>query len=77
MIANPVPKDMASTHSAAFDGAGWPEADFARYLDDPTILIHGTNLSFVVLRLAGPEAEVFTLAFHPDCQGHGLATGNL
>ena len=68
------PDGLAITHAAAFDGAGWPAADFAAYLDDPAVLVHGTDLSFVVLRLAGPEAEVLTLASHPDHQGQGHAT---
>ncbi|MEN8841547.1 MAG: N-acetyltransferase [Octadecabacter sp.] len=71
------PEGLARTHAAAFGGNGWPEADFARYLDDPGILVHGTDLSFVVLRRAGPEAEVLTLASDPHCQGKGLATRNL
>ena len=71
------PEGLARTHAAAFDGEGWPESDFARYLDDPNILLHGTDLSFVALRRAGPEAEVLTLASDPNCQGNGLATRNL
>jgi ribosomal-protein-alanine N-acetyltransferase len=71
------PNELAATHAAAFGGTGWPAADFARYLDDPTALIHGTNDSFVVLRLAVPESEVLTLASHPARQGHGLATKTL
>lgn len=71
------PEALAQTHAAAFDGTGWPATDFARYLDDPNILIHGTNLSFVVVRRIGPEAEILTLATHPDGQGNGLATRNL
>lgn len=71
------PEGLARTHAAAFGGKGWPDADFARYLDDPNVLVHGTDLSFVVLRRAGPEAEILTLASDPECQGHGLATRNL
>ncbi|AKS45067.1 ribosomal-protein-alanine N-acetyltransferase [Octadecabacter temperatus] len=71
------PEGLAFTHAAAFGGNGWPEADFAQYLDDPNVFLHGTDLSFVVLRRAGPEAEVLTLASDPSCQGNGLATRNL
>ena len=71
------PDGLSRTHAAAFDGHGWPEADFAAYLNDSTIHIHGTDLCFVVLRVAGPEAEILTLATAPDCQGNGLATKTL
>lgn len=71
------PEGLAQTHASAFAGTGWPTTDFARYLDDPNVLVFGTNLSFVVIRRTGPEAEILTLATHPDCQGNGLATRNL
>lgn len=68
------PADLAATHSAAFGDAGWPEADFAAYQDDPTIYIAGAAPSFAIFRVLGPEAEVLTLATHPDHQGKGHAT---
>ena len=71
------PEGLAQTHAAAFGGKGWSETEFARYLDDPNVFLHGTDLSFVVLRRAGPEAEILTFATDPDCQGNGLATRNL
>jgi ribosomal-protein-alanine N-acetyltransferase len=57
----------------AFDGNGWPAADFERYLGDTTILIHGTDTCFAVFRLAAPEAEILTLATHPHTQGQAHA----
>ncbi|SMX39111.1 GNAT family N-acetyltransferase [Octadecabacter ascidiaceicola] len=71
------PEGLARTHATAFGGNGWPEEDFAQYLDDPNVFLHGSDASFVVLRLAGPEAEILTLASDPECQGRGLATRNL
>ena len=68
---------LAETHRLAFDGKGWPEADFERYLGDTTILIHGTDTCFAVFRLAEPDAEILTLATHPDAQGHGHAASML
>jgi ribosomal-protein-alanine N-acetyltransferase len=68
-----IPAALAQTHGMAFDGKGWPAADFERYLGDTTILIHGTDTCFAVFRLAAPEAEILTLATHPDAQGHGHA----
>jgi ribosomal-protein-alanine N-acetyltransferase len=47
------------------------------YLDDAISLVLGTGSCFIVVRLAGPEAEVLTLATHPDIQGQGRATALL
>ncbi len=68
------PDGLACTHIAAFGNKSWPAADFANYLDDPTIKICGDDVCFVVFRLVGPEAEILTLATHPDVQGKGRAT---
>ena len=68
------PEGLARTHTAAFGGKGWPDADFARYLDDPTVIICGDETCFTVLRVTAPEAEILTLATHPDAQGKGLAS---
>ncbi len=68
------PIGLAQTHAAAFGGKGWPAADFERYLQDKTILICGDDTCFAVFRLAGPEAEVLTLATHPSQQSKGRAT---
>ena len=67
-------EDLALTHLAAFGpGKGWSASEFANYLADPTALIEGDASCFIVLRLAGPEAEVLTVATHPDAQGQGRA----
>jgi ribosomal-protein-alanine N-acetyltransferase len=68
------PDGLARTHAAAFGGKGWPVADFTNYRSDKTILICGDDYCFVVFRLAGPEAEILTLAAHPDAQGKRRAT---
>jgi ribosomal-protein-alanine N-acetyltransferase len=72
-----IPAALAQTHGMAFDGKGWPAADFERYLGDTTILIHGNDTCFAVFRLAAPEAEILTLATHPDAQGRGHAESML
>ncbi len=72
-----IPAALARTHRLAFGGKGWPAADFERYLRDKTILIHGNDTCFAVFRLAGPEAEILTLATHPDAQGKGRASAML
>jgi len=69
------PDALAATHRAAFGlQPGWRAADFSGYLSDPTALIIGTHDCFVLVRIAGPEAEILTLASHPDVQRQGRAT---
>jgi ribosomal-protein-alanine N-acetyltransferase len=72
-----IPTALAQTHRLAFDGKGWPAADFESYLGDTTILIHGSDTCFAVFRLAAPEAEILTLATHPHSQGQGHAASML
>ena len=69
------PAALAATHKAAFGPqAGWRAADFAGYLTDPKTLVAGSETCFALIRLAGPEAEILTLATHPDVQQQGRAT---
>lgn len=68
------PDGLARTHRAAFGAdRGWPAADFDRYLKDVTVSIFGDDSCFAVIRRMGPEAEILTLATHPDAQGQGRA----
>lgn len=72
------PQALAATHRAAFGAArAWPAEDFSRYLADPGVTIHGDTRCFAVIRRAGDEAEILTLATHPDDQGLGRATALL
>jgi len=72
------PDGLARTHAAAFGAnRSWPARDFAAYLQDPTIAVFGTDMCFAVIRRMGPEAEILTLATHPDVQGEGQATAML
>lgn len=78
MTVDVSPHALADTHKAAFGvQSGWRAGDFAGYLTDPTALIIGSDLCFVLVRLAGPEAEILTLATHPDVQRQGRATALL
>lgn len=69
---------LARLHAAGFF-RGWPENDFVSYLADPQTTpayvaidknrrVHG----FMMLRLAGDEAELLTIAVDPARRGHGL-----
>ena len=42
-------------------------------LSSPRV-VAGDARCFAVIRIAGPEAEILTLATHPDDQGQGRAT---
>jgi ribosomal-protein-alanine N-acetyltransferase len=72
------PHALAATHKAAFGPqSGWGAGDFAGYLTDPKALILGNEKCFALVRLAGVEAEILTLATHPDLQRQGRATALL
>lgn len=78
MTVDVSPHDLAATHKAAFGPqAGWGAGDFAGYLTDPKALVFGSGQCFALVRLAGPEAEILTLATHPDVQKQGRATNLL
>lgn len=69
------PESLSKTHQAAFGvGKAWPASDFARYLKAPNCLILGDHTCFAVFQIAGPEAELLTLAAHPIVRRQGRAT---
>ena len=71
------PDGLARTHAAAFPGKGWGTTDFDRYLSDPRVTVHGDETAFAVIRRIADEAEILTLATHPEAQGAGRATALL
>ncbi|MQQ09199.1 GNAT family N-acetyltransferase [Epibacterium sp. SM1979] len=67
---------MAQTHLAAFSkGRAWTSAEFTSLLQSPLVFAHGDNRCFALVRVVADEAELLTLATHPDHQRHGLARG--
>lgn len=76
---------LASVHRAAFplEGEYWGDAAFAKLLNDRTVFaIKAVHLArsgtgelaprgFVLIREAGGDAEVLTVAVHPSWQGRG------
>lgn len=69
---------LAKLHAAGFF-RGWPTADFEAYLVDPkttpayVVCDAKRNVSgFAMLRLAGDEAELLTIAVDPKKRGKGL-----
>ena len=70
------PEAMAALHAAAFTDTPrpWTAAEFAGLLREPTTLVAVRDSGFALGRIAGPEAELLTLAVHPAARRCGLAT---
>lgn len=65
---------MAATHAAAFtQSRPWSASEFGDLLDSPLILTAGDARCFALLRVIADEAELLTIATHPDHQRQGLA----
>lgn len=68
------PEDMAQTHAAAFTNARpWSAQEFAELAQDRFTWFAGDAACFAVIRTIAEEAELLTLATHPDHQRQGLA----
>ena len=73
-----IPADLALIHAAANRRERpWAEAEFADLLTHPTTMLTGDSRCFVLGRIVLDEAEVLTLATHPDHQRRGLARAAL
>lgn len=65
---------MAATHAAAFTGSRpWDAAEFAALLDQEFCFAVGDARCFALVRALAGEAELLTIATHPDHQRQGLA----
>lgn len=68
------PDDLARIHAAAFVSArAWSAAEFAGLLDQKSVILTTQDQAFVLGRVTADEAEVLTLACHPDRQRQGAA----
>jgi ribosomal-protein-alanine N-acetyltransferase len=70
------PEALAVLHRAAFTDTPrpWSAAEFASVLALPGTLVASRPGGFALGRVAGPEAELLTLAVHPAARRRGLAT---
>tara|TARA_R110002096_G_scaffold338978_1_gene532399 strand:+ start:500 stop:910 length:411 start_codon:yes stop_codon:yes gene_type:complete len=69
---------LAQTHAAAFtDTRAWSEDEFTSLLNQTGMILCGDAKSFVLGRVIGDEAEVLTLATHPDLTRQGRAQTQL
>ncbi len=68
------PEALAELHALCFiTPRPWREDEFAGLLETPGIFLISHTNGFALGRIAGPEAELLTIAVHPDAQnaGHG------
>ena len=72
------PFDLAQTHAAAFtDQRPWSAEEFASLMSQTGVILWGDAKSFVLGRVIADEAEILTLATHPNHQRKGLAQAAL
>ncbi|SCZ50326.1 GNAT family N-acetyltransferase [Epibacterium ulvae] len=68
-------KDLADTHALAFtETRCWTEAEITTLLNSPFVFLSGDSRCFALVRVIADEAELLTLATHPEYQRKGLAT---
>ena len=68
------PDALAATHAAAFSQSRpWSAEEFADLLSDRFTYLTGDARAFAVVREVAGEAELLTIATHPDHQRQGLA----
>ena len=65
---------LAALHAECFP-RGWPAEDFTGHIARDLVLTDEAVRSLLVIREGGGQAEVLTLAVHPDARGQGLAKG--
>jgi len=70
---------LAAIHAACF-ARGWDQDSMARFISGPGCLVlvasraqSGPIEGFLIARKAEDEAEILTLAVHPECRRAGLA----
>ena len=70
-------EDMAAIHAQSFDKP-WPALDMAVHVARDLCVGRGDPLqSFAILRCSDVDAEILTVATHPDQRGQGLAANVL
>ncbi|GAB5438016.1 GNAT family N-acetyltransferase [Falsiruegeria mediterranea] len=68
------PADMAATHKAAFtQSRPWSQTEFSDLLSNRFTFAVGDTRCFALIQVIAGEAELLTIATHPDHQRRGLA----
>lgn len=69
---------LARIHAAAYRlDRPWSCAEFDALIISPHVLVLGDARAFVLARIIADEAEVLTIATHPDHRRQGLASALL
>ena len=64
---------MSSLHRKSFS-PGWPPAEMRLHIDNDLCLGIGEPLSaFILVQIGGDQADILTIATHPDHRRKGLA----
>ena len=72
--AAPDAATMARIHAAAYRlDRPWSHAEFSGLMDSPHVIALGDDRAFLLARIIADEAEVLTIATHPDHRRQGLA----
>lgn len=67
------PKRCAKIHATCFTTPRpWSEAEFQSLLESPNIFVCDNPSGFAIGRMAGPEAELLTIAVKPEARGKGI-----
>ncbi|CUK01141.1 ribosomal-protein-alanine N-acetyltransferase [Ruegeria denitrificans] len=68
------PQELAHTHAAAFtQSRPWTEPEFTDLLANRFTHVIGNEDSFALFQVIADEAELLTIATHPNHQRQGLA----
>lgn len=74
MTAAPTPGAMAATHALAFaPSRPWQAEEFAALLEAPGSFATGDAACFALVRVIADEAELLTIATHPEHRRQGRA----
>ncbi len=70
------PEALAALHGLVFHALlrPWTVAEFATLLAQETTILATRPAGFALGRLAGPEAELLTLAVHPETRRQGVGS---
>ncbi|MGB0900467.1 GNAT family N-acetyltransferase [Halocynthiibacter sp.] len=67
------PKDLAQLHARCFETPRpWSAMEFANLLESRGIIFAGDTRGFILGRIAGPEAELLTIAVAPEARKTGI-----
>ncbi|WP_299781289.1 GNAT family N-acetyltransferase [uncultured Roseobacter sp.] len=69
------PAELANLHRSAFQSErNWSADEFADLLLSPHVTLIAHSQGFALIRIVAGEAELLTLAVHPDHHRQGIAT---